>query len=236
VWDGGRKHPGLVIERRLEYFGFELERETEVMQEFPAGMEDEARDVLAEALATGQARHPSVRRNQAAVDEVREVYRRSGGRTAALKAIELARLYRPLLNGIASMNDFWHGRFELDHELESVLPIEDRAPYLALPSHASVRGRDVQIDYDVEDGPRGVARLVLPEKMARTLVEEELPSLDRPIRFTVPRGQKGTVRATTLDELQDLLDQPWAPPPRPGRKEGRDGRADGRRKKPKRRR
>jgi ATP-dependent helicase HrpA len=245
VWDGGRKHPGLVIERRLEYFGFELDRETEVIHEFPAGTEDEARDALAEALATGQARHPSVRRNQAAIDEVREVYRRSGGRTAALKAVELARLYRPLMNPIGSMNDFWHGRFELDQELEYVLPIEDRAPYLALPSHVSVRGRDVQIDYDVEDGPRAVARLVLPEKMARTLVEEELPSLDRPIRFTVPRGQKGTVRAATLEELQDLLDQPWAPPPRPARRDGRadgrgggrgDGRGDGRRKKPKRRR
>jgi ATP-dependent helicase HrpA len=235
VWDAGRKHPGLVIERRLEYFGFELERETEVIQEFPAGMEDEARDVLAEALATGQARHPSVRRNQAAVDEVRAVYRRSGGRTVELRAIDLARLYRPLLTPIRSMNEFWHGRFEIDGELEEILPLEKRAPYLALPDHVSVRGRDVQIDYDVEDGPRGVARLVLPEKMARTLVEEELPTLDRPIRFTVPRGQKGTVRAATLDELQDLLDRPWAPPPRPSQRppqrddrKGRDGRHDGR--------
>ena len=70
------------------------------------------------------------------------------------------------------------------------------------------------IDYDVEevDGrPRGVARLRLPEKLARTLTEEELPALDRPVRFIVLRGPRGAVRATTLDELQEVLDRPWSP-------------------------
>jgi ATP-dependent helicase HrpA len=111
-----------------------------------------------------------------------------------------------------------------------VLPVEARAPYLELPNHVSVRGREVEIDYDVEPGPVGVARLRLPEKMARTLVEEELPVLDRPVRFTVLRGQRGTVRAATLDELQDLLDRPWAPPPRPradDRRQPKDGRRNG---------
>jgi len=51
----------------------------------------------------------------------------------------------------------------------------------------------------------------LPEKLARTMTEEELPALDRPIRFTVLRGPRGAVRATTLAELQDLLDRPWSP-------------------------
>src|SRR6185312_5979962 len=78
-----------------------------------------------------------------------------------------------------------------------------------------IREREVWIDYDVEEradgGPFGVARLRLPEKMARTLVDDELPVLDRPLRFAVLRGQRGAVRAKTLDELQDLLDQPWSP-------------------------
>jgi hypothetical protein len=75
-----------------------------------------------------------------------------------------------------------------------------------------VRDREVEIDYDVEeiDGrTMGVARLRLPEKIARSLTEAELPTLDRPVRFVVPRGQRGSVRARTLEELQTQLDQPW---------------------------
>jgi ATP-dependent helicase HrpA len=53
--------------------------------------------------------------------------------------------------------------------------------------------------------------LRLPEKLARNLVEEELPALDRPVRFVVIRGQRGAIRADSLNELQDLLDQPWSP-------------------------
>jgi len=77
-----------------------------------------------------------------------------------------------------------------------------------------IRGREIPIDYDVEDiGGRaqGVARLRLPEKLARTLTEDELPRLDRPVRFTVLRGPRGSVRASTLDELVDILDRPWSP-------------------------
>jgi ATP-dependent helicase HrpA len=57
----------------------------------------------------------------------------------------------------------------------------------------------------------GVARLRLPEKIARTLHESELPALDRPLRFTVHRGARGSLRAATLDELQELLERPWMP-------------------------
>src|SRR6185369_6025639 len=74
------------------------------------------------------------------------------------------------------------------------------------------RDREVDIDYDVEevDGRTiGVARLRLPEKIARSLTEAEVPVLDRPVRFVVPRGQRGSVRARTLGELQAQLDQPW---------------------------
>ena len=88
-----------------------------------------------------------------------------------------------------------------------------RERYLALPDAVTIRDREVEIQYDVEELPdgttRGVARLRLPEKLARTLTEAELPALDRPLRFVVPRGQRGSVRAATLDELQELLDRPW---------------------------
>jgi hypothetical protein len=56
-----------------------------------------------------------------------------------------------------------------------------------------------------------VARLRLPEKIARTLTEMEVPTLDRPVRFVVLRGQRGAVRADSLDELQEGLAQPWSP-------------------------
>ena len=49
----------------------------------------------------------------------------------------------------------------------------------------------------------------MPEKLARTLVKEELPTLDRPLRFAVTRGARGTVKASSLGELHDLLARPF---------------------------
>src|SRR6185437_17034596 len=72
--------------------------------------------------------------------------------------------------------------------------------------------RDVEIQYDVEQGENGsvgVARLRLPEKLARTLTETELPKLDRPLRFVVTRGARGAARADTLDALQEELERPF---------------------------
>ena len=94
------------------------------------------------------------------------------------------------------------------------VPAEIQERLDALPSQVTIRDREVDIDYDVEDRNgerRGVARLRLPEKIARTLTELEIPRLDRPIRFVVLRGQRGAVRADTLDELQESLAQPWSP-------------------------
>jgi ATP-dependent RNA helicase HrpA len=87
-----------------------------------------------------------------------------------------------------------------------------RARYAELPSQVSVRGREVDIQYDVEEGTHGlfgVARLRLPEKLARTLVEQELPVLDRPLRFIVARGARGAARADTLEALREELDRPF---------------------------
>src|SRR5688500_20106320 len=43
------------------------------------------------------------------------------------------------------------------------------------------------------------------------MAEEELPVLERPLRFVVIRGQRGAIRANTLDELQEALSHPWSP-------------------------
>jgi hypothetical protein len=102
-----------------------------------------------------------------------------------------------------------------------------------------VRDRGVALEYDQEPvagGWRPVVRLHLPEKVARTLVEEELPVLDRPLRFVVHRGQRGAVHGDTLAALQERLDAPYteqerrggADAPRPGRPgSGRPGRGRG---------
>jgi hypothetical protein len=62
----------------------------------------------------------------------------------------------------------------------------------------------VAIEYDVDRGV-GVARLRLREGQARRLRDDDLPALDRPLRFTVLRGKREAVRAASLDELRALL-------------------------------
>jgi hypothetical protein len=225
VYDARRKHAPLVLRRRVEYFGFELERESEPVETFPPELLAQARRALAEAAARGEARHVAVKKNLPAVEEVREMYRRSGGRTARLAFPELAALYERQLEeqGVSSLQEFRDARLVV--RVDDFVPAEERARLWTLPSLALVRDREVEIDYDVEEQPSApgaapdaapaallpVARLRLPEKLARTLSEAELPALDRPLRFVVTRGQRGAVRAVTLDELQELLDRPWSP-------------------------
>ena len=209
VYDPHRKRSPLVLVRRLEYFGFELGSDVEPLEEFTGELAPSARHALAEALARFEARHPAVKHNRAAIEELRSVYRRSGGRTPRLGVPELTHLYEERLRDVGSLADFRAAHLAIDPD--EIVPRAERERYMALPSVTEVRDREVPIDYDVEDGVGGVARLRLPEKMARTLVESELPTLDRPLRFVVARGPRGSVRAATLDELQESLDRPWMP-------------------------
>jgi len=223
VYEHGNKRDALVRRTRVTYFGFELDRESEYLDEFPAGDEQAARRALAVSLAREEARHPAVRRNRDTILQVREWYRRSGGRTPRLGMAELSAMYEDALGGVTSMADYRSTPLRL--ALDALVPPEVRERLDALPSHAVVRGGDLPIDYDVEerDGVvEGVARLVVPEKMARSLVDDELPVLDRPLRFVVHRGSRGSVRASTLAELQDLLDRPWAPDELVSRRTERD--------------
>ena len=212
VYDARRKHAPLVIRRKLEYFGFELEREMESIEEFPAGEEQAARRVLADALARGEARHPALHRNAPAIEAIREAYKRSGGETPRLGLAQLTDVYEEQLAGVHSYEDFKSARLVIN--AEDFVPRETSAKLAQLPSSVVIRDREIPIDYDVEekDGARTpVARLRLPAKVAKNLAEAELPSLDRAIRFVVLRGQRGAIRADTLDELQQELDKPWSP-------------------------
>ncbi len=212
VYDPRRKHGPLMLKRTVEYFGFELESEVETVEEFPPALAREARHALAEALARGEARHFAVKQNRGAIDEIREAYKRSGGETKRLGLPELIALYEEQLAGISSMDDFRSARLAVD--VDKFVPLDVRERLERLPNQVTIRDREVEIDYDVEDRDgerRGVVRLRLPEKIARTLTDAEIPDLDRPVRFVVLRGQRGAVRAETLDELQERLKQPWSP-------------------------
>lgn len=212
VYDPRRKHGPLALKSALEYFGFELESEVETIDEFPPGLASRARRVLAESLARGEARHLAVRKNQDAIERVREAYKRSGGVTPRLGLAELASLYEAQLENVGSMEDFRAARLALP--LDSLIPANAREELDSLPDKVIIRDREVDIDYDIEerDGERrGVARLRLPEKIARSLTAVEVPRLDRPIRFVVLRGQRGAVRSDSLDDLQERLAQPWSP-------------------------
>ena len=212
IYDARRKHGPLGLKRKLEYFGVELESEIETLDDFPPELAGEARRVLAEAMARGEARHFAVKKNQPVIDEIREAYKLSGGETPRLGLQELTKVYESQLEDVSSMSEFKSARLTVGRD--EFVPPEVRERIARLPRHATVRDREVEIDYDVEEhgGTRqGVARLRLPEKIARTLSTGEIPGLDRPVRFVVLRGQRGAVRADTLEDLQEKLALPWSP-------------------------
>ena len=210
VYDSKHKQSPLALERRVDYFGFELEREREAVHDFPPGLETEARRVLAEALARGEARHAAVMRNRQPIEEVREAYRRSGGRTPRLGQVELTTWYQAQLGDARNLHEYRAAPLRFD--ADAFVPRETRVELSALPSAAEIRERTVPMHYEIEDtpdGPLGVVRLVIPEKIARGLVQEELPALDRPARFTITRGGRGSVKAESLDGIADALSRPF---------------------------
>ena len=227
--DADRKHSPVLLKRRVTFFGFELSSESEPLTQFPPELAQAARHLLANAAARGELRHHAIRRNQINVDVIRDVWRRLGGTTARLNQADLTAWYE------AQMHD------ATDWESIRALPLKlDRREFISdaqlaeardLPGAVEIRDRTVPMDYDVEehDGVLlPVVRLRLPEKIARTLVVEELPVLDRPLRFVVPRGQRGSVRADDLVTLQQRMDDPFtdeervnaAKPRESGRPEG----------------
>src|SRR5439155_1176065 len=80
--------------------------ELETLEEFPAELAMEARHILAEALARGEARHFAVKKNRDVIEEIRDAYKRSGGETKRLGLPELTALYEEQLVDVNSMSDF----------------------------------------------------------------------------------------------------------------------------------
>ena len=212
TFDANSKRAPLVLRRKVTYHGFELEREVEPIDDVPPDLAAKARRVMAEALARGEARHIAAKNDRVAIEEIRETWRRSGGQTPRLGLDELTAIYEQQLTDqqVGSYSGFRRARLGID--AESIVPRQVRARYLELPDFVEIRGREVPLRYDVEetpDGLRGVVRLTLPEKIARTLSDQELPTLDRPMRFVVTRGARGAARADSLDALREELDRPF---------------------------
>lgn len=207
-----RKQDPVVLRRRVVYFGFDLSHEEEVLTEYTGEYADAALTLIADAAARGELRHPALRRNQPAIDEIREIRHRLGSQVKRLGQAELSAWYKSQMQGATNWQQIRALPLLLDRR--QFVSDDQRTAAFSLPSSVRIRDREVALEYDFDEKGEGsalplVVRLRLPEKMARTLVEEELPQLDRPIRFVVLRGARGAVRADDLETLKERLDLPF---------------------------
>jgi ATP-dependent helicase HrpA len=229
VLGGPRKHQRLMIERRRTYFGFELETELETIEhEVPPELQPAARDVLAGALWAGETTHPDQNRLRRALAELDELWRRSGGTLAAVSPEALRSGIRAQLENLRSWDEFMRGRISLNPGELVDGAVRERLE--SLPGRVHLKGDAVPLDYEVQNG-EGVARIRLREGQAKRLRPDELPRLDRPLRFSVQRGRHPPLMADTISDLQALLRRsPKASdqddrfsPPQGGRRRGQRG-------------
>ena len=203
VLAGPRKHQRLIIERRRTYFGFELDTEVEVIEgEFPAELAEQAGDALAAALVQGETQHPDQGRLRRTLAELDELWRRSGGTLPSVSPGSLRALLRRQLDGATSWEQFLRTRFALNPA--ELVDASTRERLEALPQRVHLKGDAVPLDYEIQNG-EGVARVRLREGQARRLRADELPRLDRPLRFAVQRGRDPPLLADTIPALQHLL-------------------------------
>ena len=203
VFERHRKRDGLMVARRLEYFGFVLEREVEPLRgRWPDGLAPAARAALVAALLAGDTPHPDQGRVRKALEWFGAYWRRSGGQLAAAAGDRVAALVAAQLVGVSSWDDFIGARLALD--VDAAIPAEVRDRLDALPGSVHLYGDRVAVEYDVEQGV-GVVRLQLKEGQARRLKPGDLPEFDRPVRFTVLRGKRPAVRGDSLEELRRQL-------------------------------
>lgn len=203
VLTGPRKHQQLALSRRLTYFGFELETDIEpITDRIPPELHEAVRRGLAQALLEGETTHSDQNRIRRAVSILREWWRRAGGRLSnASDDAMLARLMDQL-RSVSTWKSFLETPVVL--EAEALVPEGERRRLDALPSMIRLRGDAAPLDYEVVGGD-AIVRIRLREGQARRLSPDELPALDRPIRFAVVRGGASPLRADSIAELKQLL-------------------------------
>jgi ATP-dependent helicase HrpA len=203
VLTGPRKHQRLALERRRSYFGFELDTEMEsISGRIPEALQPQAGDVLADALVAGEAVHPDAGRVRRSLTVLDELWRRSGGTLPDLAPAALRDRVRAQIGSVTSWEDFQRMRIGL--EPAELVDAATRERLDALPSMVRVRGDAAPLDYEVQNG-EGVARVRLREGQAKRLRADEIPPLDRPLRFAVQRGRHPPIQADTVPALQALL-------------------------------
>jgi ATP-dependent helicase HrpA len=203
VLGGPRKHQRMMIERRLSYFGFELETVVEPVEGlFPPELADEAREVLATALAQGDTQHPDQSRLRRVLAYLDELWRRSGGKLQSISPEALRATLRAQLDRVSSWEEFLSRRLGLD--AAELVDAATRERLESLPERLHVRGDAVPLEYEIQNG-EGVARVRLREGQAKRLRPDELPRLDRPLRFAVQRGRHPPLLADTIPALHHLL-------------------------------
>lgn len=202
---GPRKHPQLIVRRKLTYFGFELDAEVEPLgQDLPAELLPALRDALATAMLAGETPHPSQNRVRRSAAELSEFWRRSGGKISAAAPEAIKGAIVEQLAGVSDWQKFLATPIRL--EVESRVPQSDRDRLASLPDNVRLFGDTVSIHYEV--GPDGgVARLRLREGQARRLRQEDVPRLDRPVRLAVMRGQQQSLEADSVDDLRAALNR-----------------------------
>jgi hypothetical protein len=202
---GRRDRQGLVASRELTYFGFRLQSGADQIQgTIPENLRAAARELLANALMTGEVEHPSRARVVRAVRELDEYWRRAGGAAAAIAPGAIRALLIAQLGDITSWQEFQETQVALD--VDALISTEARAHLDALPHAVRVHGDMAPLEYAVRDG-QPIVRVMLREGQARRLKQADLPALDRPLVFAVRSG-RGVLQAERLEELQELLLQP----------------------------
>jgi hypothetical protein len=203
ILTGSRKHQRLALERRRRYFGFDLDTQIqEIAGRIPESLLPEAREVLADALLAGEVQHPDASRVRRAAAVLNELWRRSGGTLETLSPDALRARLRRQLKSVTSWEDFLRTRIAL--EPPELVDEATRRRLDALPGMIRIRGDAAPLEYELQNG-QGVARVRLREGQARRLRADEVPELDRPLRFAVQRGGHPPLLADTIPALQALL-------------------------------
>jgi ATP-dependent helicase HrpA len=217
VYDPRHRKSPLVAVRRRTYHDFELERDAEALESIPPELAGQARAALVEALMTGVAHHRQARALRHTLDRLGELWRRSGGTLAGVDGSSVRTVLGRRLSQLRRCDDFL--QVDLALSVDDFVPAERRRVLEELPSSVTLAGERCPLDYEVESGV-GVVRVRLKERVARTLREDNLPRLDRPLQFTVMRGKNSSVRAASLEELRRAFSARGERPDR-----GRGGRA-----------
>ena len=202
VYDVANKGAPLRMRSVRTYHGFELDAEESGVDAFPEEHAARARRALAEAMGAGAAYHRDVRANREAFRELREVFRRSAGATPNVDEAALTAYFEEKLQAVSSYSEFTNTSLPID--LDTFIPKAVRKKWLALPDSIALKGMEHPLDYAVEDGV-GIARARIPEKLLWQLSDSDLPAMDRPLHWTILRGKKGAVRASSLEEAKELV-------------------------------